>query len=154
MQCYISATGIVRITDILQYIPKSFAFPKKTQNMISNKQLEIELYWLNTPWIQFIFFLWWCNKNTTNQIGHILQRRTAQTRIKFYCYYQCYHRLRKKISNHHKSPTYQHQIQGWNRFCNPRGWKKKSQHLQRLQYISLPHHLSWIISHQLKFYKI
>ena len=30
MQCYIPTTGIVRITDTLQYIPKVFAFPKAT----------------------------------------------------------------------------------------------------------------------------
>ena len=30
MQCYMSATGIVRITDTLQYIPKAFVFPKTT----------------------------------------------------------------------------------------------------------------------------
>ena len=30
MQCYIPATGIVRITDTLQYIPKAFVFPKTT----------------------------------------------------------------------------------------------------------------------------
>ena len=28
MQCYMPATGIVRITDTFQYIPKAFAFPK------------------------------------------------------------------------------------------------------------------------------
>ena len=28
MQCYMPATGIVEITDILEYIPKAFAFPK------------------------------------------------------------------------------------------------------------------------------
>ena len=30
MHCYMPATGIVQITDILQYIPKAFAFPKTT----------------------------------------------------------------------------------------------------------------------------
>ena len=30
IQCYMPATGIVRITYILQYIPKAFAFPKTT----------------------------------------------------------------------------------------------------------------------------
>ena len=30
MQFYMPATGIVRITDTLQYIPKGFAFPKTT----------------------------------------------------------------------------------------------------------------------------
>ena len=30
MQFYMPATGIVRITDTLQYIPKAFSFPKTT----------------------------------------------------------------------------------------------------------------------------
>ena len=30
MQCYMPATGIVRIADTLQYIPKKFAFPTTT----------------------------------------------------------------------------------------------------------------------------
>ena len=30
MQCYIPSTGIVIITDTLQYIPKAFALPKTT----------------------------------------------------------------------------------------------------------------------------
>ena len=30
MQCYMPATGMVRITDTIQYIPKAFVFPKTT----------------------------------------------------------------------------------------------------------------------------
>ena len=30
MKCYMPVTGIERITDTLQYIPKAFAFPKST----------------------------------------------------------------------------------------------------------------------------
>ena len=30
MQCYMPITGVVRIIDALQYIPKAFAFPKRT----------------------------------------------------------------------------------------------------------------------------
>ena len=30
MQFYMPTTGIVRVTDTLQYIPKAFAFPKTT----------------------------------------------------------------------------------------------------------------------------
>ena len=30
MKCYMPTTGVVRITDTLQYIPKAFSFPKTT----------------------------------------------------------------------------------------------------------------------------
>ena len=40
MQCYMPATGIVRITDSLQYIPKEFSFPKTTTEYYLQQEIE------------------------------------------------------------------------------------------------------------------
>ena len=69
---------------------------------------------------------------------------------KFYRYPQCDHRVRMKIFNHQKTPAYQHQLRGWNWFCNIQGCKHKNKHPQLLQEISNTYHPAWILYHLLK----
>ena len=75
IQCYIPATGIVQITDTLQYIPKAFSFSKTTtedylQHAIGDT-LAIMKYPLKTlPFLSYGD----ATKNAINQIAHNLQR--------------------------------------------------------------------------------
>ena len=83
IKCYMNATGIVGITDTLQYIPNSFAFPKTTtedylQHAIGDI-IEIMKYHPKTP--PFLSYVE-ATKNAINRISHILRRNTSQPRLK------------------------------------------------------------------------
>ena len=76
------ATGIVRITDTLQYIPKAFAFPKSTtENYLQQSNGDIISIMKDTPQDTSFLVLWWCNKNAINNITHILHISTSQPRL-------------------------------------------------------------------------
>ena len=79
MQCYMLATGIVRITDTLQYILKAFSFPKtNTEDYLQQEIGDIISMMKGPP--KTIPFLSYVNatKQLINQIAHILQRSTDQ----------------------------------------------------------------------------
>ena len=82
MQCYIPKTGIVRITDTLQYIPKSFASPKTTtedylQQDVSNILAIIQEPPNALPFISYVY----ATNNVINQIARILHSSTTQPRL-------------------------------------------------------------------------
>ena len=75
------ATGIVRITDTLQCIPKAFAFPKTTTEDYLQKSIGDIIAIMIDPKRHFLFFPMLMQKNAINYISQILQISTAQTRI-------------------------------------------------------------------------
>ena len=57
MQCYIPATGIFRITDTLQYIHKSFSFPKTTTENYLQQVIGDIIAIMKDPLETFPFFI-------------------------------------------------------------------------------------------------
>ena len=71
-------TGIVRITDTLQYIAKAFAFPgTTTEDYLQQEIGEIIAIMKNTPKTLHFLLYGDATKNEINQIDHILHRRTS-----------------------------------------------------------------------------
>ena len=82
MQCYMPATGIVRITYTLQYIPKAFSFPKTTTEDYLQQEIgDIIAIMKDTPKTLPLFSYGDARKNAINQISHILQRNTSHPRL-------------------------------------------------------------------------
>ena len=64
MQCYMPATGILRIINTLQYIPKAFSFPKKPQDVILQQAIEDIIAIMKNPEdTSFLVVCWWIKKN-------------------------------------------------------------------------------------------
>ena len=148
IQCHTPATGIVRITDTLQYTLKAFSSPKTTTEDYLQQEIGDIIAVMKDPLKIIPFSLNGdATKIQSTRLHTFCKEAQLSPASKFYCYPQCYHRARMKVFNHQKSPAYQHQLRGWNRFCNLRRCKHKSQHPHRLQESSLPNHLAWIISH-------
>ena len=76
------ATGIVRIKYTLQYIPKTYDFPKTTTEDYLQQEIgdiiSIMKYPSNT--LTFLFY-GYETKKSINHIAHILQRSTSQPRL-------------------------------------------------------------------------
>ena len=82
MQCYMLVTGIVRITDTLQYTPKTFAFPKTTTEYYLQQAIGDIISIMKDP-LKTLPLLSYGNatKNAINQIAHILNRSKYQPRL-------------------------------------------------------------------------
>ena len=75
-------TGIVRITDTLQYIPKAFDFPKTTTEEYLQQAIVYIIEMMKKPPKTLTFLS--CGdatKNAINQIAHILHRSTSKPRL-------------------------------------------------------------------------
>ena len=78
------ATGIIRITDRLMHIPKVFAFQEKTTEYYLKKAIGDKISIIKDPQKTLPFLSYNdATKFLTNYIDHILQRSTAQPRLKF-----------------------------------------------------------------------
>ena len=77
MQCYKPATGIVRITDTLQYTPKAFVSPKTTTEDYLQQAIGEILAIINnlTNSLPFLSYSD-VTKNSINYISHIFHRST------------------------------------------------------------------------------
>ena len=72
MQCYVSATGTVIITDTLQYTPKTFAFPKTTTEYYLRQAIGDIIAIMKKPPKKIPFLSYGdATKNLINQIDHI-----------------------------------------------------------------------------------
>ena len=141
-------TGIVRITDTLQYTPKAFSFPKTTTEDYLQQEIGDIIAVMKDPLKIIPFSLNGdATKIQSTRLHTFCKEAQLSPASKFYCYPQCYHRARMKVFNHQKSRTYRHQIQRWNRFCILLVCKHKIHHQHRLQEISLPRPIYWILSH-------
>ena len=85
LQCYMLATGIVRIKDTLQYITKEFVFLKT-----NHIRLFTEGHWRHncnyegTPADTSFLVLWWCNKNCNQSYcPHLAQKHISTTLKRF-----------------------------------------------------------------------
>ena len=78
-----TATGIVRITDTLQYIPKAFAFPKTTTEDYLQQEIGdiIEIMKDPTKTLPFLSY-GYETKNAINHIPHIMQRSISHPHLK------------------------------------------------------------------------
>ena len=75
-------TGIVRIADTLQYIPKTFAFPKTaTEDYLQQAIRDIIAIKKNPPKTLPLFLYGDVTKNAVNQIAQILHRSTSQPQL-------------------------------------------------------------------------
>ena len=82
IQCYILSTGIVRITDTLQYIPKACTFPNtNTENYLKQEIGDI-IEIIKDP-LRIPLFLYYdvATKNAIDNTDHILQISTDQPRL-------------------------------------------------------------------------
>ena len=76
------ATGILIITDILQYIPKAFAFTNTTTEYYLQQEIGDIIEILRDPPKTLLLLSYGdATKNMINHIAHILQRSTAQPRL-------------------------------------------------------------------------
>ena len=83
MQCYTPATNISRITDTLQYIPKTFAFPTTTTEDYLQQAIRDIIAITKDPRRHLIYCLMAMQqKNAINQIDHIFHRSISQPRLK------------------------------------------------------------------------
>ena len=124
MQCYMPETGIVIITDTLQYIPKSFVFPKTTtEDYLQQSIGDIIAIMKNLP--NTLRFLSYGDAKKMQPIRLNTSRTGAHLNhaYKFYPCHHCYHRVRVKIFNFRISPAYQYYLREWNRFLNLQGCK-------------------------------
>ena len=79
MQCYMPATGIVRITDTLQYIPNAFALPKTLIEVNLQQSIGYIVSIIKDPPKTLPFLSYGdATKNVINKISRILQRSTAR----------------------------------------------------------------------------
>ena len=81
IQCYIPATGILRITYKIRYIPKAFASPKTTTEDCLQQAIGdiIKIMNISPKTLPFLFY-GDATKNTINNISHILHRSTSKPR--------------------------------------------------------------------------
>ena len=82
IQRYMPVTGIVRITDTLQYTPKAFAFQKTTTEDYLQQAIGDIISIIKNPSKTLTFLSYGdATKNAINHIAHILHRSTSQTRL-------------------------------------------------------------------------
>ena len=140
MQCYIPATVIIRITYILQYIPKAFAFPKITTKYYQQQAIGDIIAIMKYPLKTLIFFTY---GDITKTKSIILPTSCKEAHpilaCKFWHYPQYSHRVKMKLFNTKISSAQHHHLQGWNWFHNIRGCSHKSQHPHSLQESSFQH---------------
>ena len=73
------ATGIVRITDTFQYIPKEFAFPKTTTEDYLHQAIGYIIAIMKDPPKKTPLLSYGdATKNAINQIAHILHKSTSK----------------------------------------------------------------------------
>ena len=76
------ATGILRITDTLQYIPKEFASPNTTTPYYLQQAIGDIIAIIKYPLKTLILLSYSdATKNASNHIAHIFHRSTAQPRL-------------------------------------------------------------------------
>ena len=80
MQCYMPATGIVRITDTLQYIPNNFAFPTTTTKYYLHQAIGEIITIMKYPPKTLPLLSYGDAKQIINHIVHILHT-TSQPRL-------------------------------------------------------------------------
>ena len=82
MQWYMPTTGIVWITDTLQYTPKAFAFPKTTIEDYLQQAIWEIISIMKDPsnTLPFLYYVY-VTKNAINKISHIFQKSTSQPRL-------------------------------------------------------------------------
>ena len=79
MKCYIPTTGIVRITDTLQYFPKACVYPKTTTEDYLLQAIRDIIAVMKNPTKKLPFLSYVdATKNAINKIAHILHRSTSQ----------------------------------------------------------------------------
>ena len=153
MQCYVPATGIVRITDTLKYIPKAYAFPKTTTKYYLQQAIRYIIETMdNHPKTPPFLSYGNATKNLINQISHTLHRSISQSRLKVFPSPSLLTQSQSGNLHFQNIPAYQYQLQEWNRFCNLQGCKQFIQQPHHLQYFSLPHPLA-LIQIQINWYK-
>ena len=118
MKCYMPATGIVKIIDTLQYIPKEFTFQITTTEDYLQQEIGYIIAIMKYP-LKRLTFLYYGNEKKHNQayLPHFEKKHISAPLEKFH-YPQCYNRVRMKIFNTKILSAHQHQIRGWNRFRN------------------------------------
>ena len=105
------ATGILRITDTLQYIPKEFAFPKTTTKYDLQKAIGDMIAITKDPPNTLTFLSYGdATKNVINQISHILKISTSQPRLQILPLPLILPQTQSEIFNFKISPAYQYQI--------------------------------------------
>ena len=83
------ATGIIRITHTLQYIPKAFAFPKTTtENYLHQAIGDIISIMKDTMKILPLLSYGDATTKSINNISKILQRKNLNHAYNFYHYHQ------------------------------------------------------------------
>ena len=122
MQCYIPTTGIVRITDTLKYIPKTFTFSKTTIEDYLQQAIG-DIIAIMKPPPKTISFLSYGDATNIQSIRLPTSCTEANLNhtYKFYPWHHRYQRLRMKMFNFRISAAYHYQLRGWNRFRNLRG---------------------------------
>ena len=100
IQCNMPATGIVIITDTLQYIPKEFAFPKTTTEDYLQQAIGDVISIMKYP-SKTLLFLSYGNatKIRSIRLPTFFIEAHLNHAYKFYYRHQFYHRLRVKIFN-------------------------------------------------------
>ena len=79
IKCYIPATGSVRYTDTLQFIPDTFKFPETTAEDYLRQYIGDILALLQDPPKTFHFLAYGNDtKNAITKIAHLLQRSVTQ----------------------------------------------------------------------------
>ena len=81
MQCYIPTTGIVHITDTLQYIPNSFDFPNTTTEYYLQQAIGYIISIIQDPWINFLYWPTGIKNNLINHIVRLLQKSTDRSHL-------------------------------------------------------------------------
>ena len=85
IQCYMPPTVIIWITDTLQYIPRSFYLPKTTTEDYLQQAIGDIIEIMKDPSKTLPFLSYGgATKNAINQIFHIWQRSTSQTRLQIF----------------------------------------------------------------------
>ena len=85
MQCYMPTTGIVRITDTLQYIPKTFTFPKTTTEDYLQQAIGDIIATMKNPPKTLLFLLYGdATKNCyQSDFPHLAQKHIPTTLTNF-----------------------------------------------------------------------
>ena len=129
-----AATGILRITDTFQYIPKTFNSPNTTIEYYLQQEIADIISILRDP-LNTLPFLYYGDASKIRSIGLLIFCKEAQIIIACKSYHcpQFYHRVRIKIFYYQKSPASQHHLLGWNQFHNLQEFKHDSRNPYCLQ---------------------
>ena len=134
MQCYISATGIVIITDILKYIPKSFAIPKTTKQYYLQPAIGDIISIMKDP-LKTLPFLYYGNatKMLIKHIDHILHISTSQPHLQILLLSPMLPQTQNENPQLLNTPFIPVPSPRVDQFFNLRGCKHFSQHPHHLQ---------------------